>query len=60
MKKKVTIYLDQEVWRAFRAKCIGQGDSASEVIEYFIRDYIGKPLPEKPIGGNEEDVAPPG
>lgn len=38
--KKVTIYLDETIWRAFRIACMEQDTSASQTIEQLIRSHL--------------------
>lgn len=40
MKKKVTLYIDEAVWRKFRADCIQHGVVASQVLEEQARRYF--------------------
>ena len=40
-KQKVTLYLDGDLWRQFRAACILNNQSASEVTEELIRLHMG-------------------
>jgi hypothetical protein len=38
--KKVTVYLDETIWRAFRIACMTHGTSASQQMEHLIRHYL--------------------
>jgi hypothetical protein len=40
MKKKVTLYIDEAIWRKFRADCIQHGVVASQVLEEQARRYF--------------------
>lgn len=40
-KQKVTLYLDGELWREWRAQCIRNGVSASEATEALIAGVVG-------------------
>lgn len=49
--KKVTVYLDEELWRAFRIACLQEGVSASQQIMQWIHVYLHQP--------SDEQVTPP-
>ena len=38
--KKVTLYLDERIWRLFRVACLEHSTSASKVVAHFIRQYL--------------------
>ena len=42
MKIKVTVPLEEAVWRTFRGECIKRNVLASELIEGFLRDTLKK------------------
>lgn len=70
-KAKVTLYLDEQLWREFRAACVRRGKSASEVVELRVHDqmltWVAEELvrsavrseaqPSDPIGGEGRDTA---
>jgi hypothetical protein len=39
-KQRVTLYLDGQLWREFRAACVRRGQSASEVTEMGIQNQM--------------------
>ncbi len=42
MKIKVTVSLEEEVWRSFRGECIKHHVLASELIEGFLSEILQK------------------
>jgi hypothetical protein len=42
MKIKVTLSLEEEVWRSFRGECIKRHTLASELVEGFLRETLQK------------------
>ena len=38
--KKVTLYLDEHIWRLFRVACLEKSTSASKEVEQFIRQSL--------------------
>lgn len=40
--KKVTIYLDESLWRSFRVACVEQGISASQQVLQLITEYLAQ------------------
>lgn len=40
MKQRVTLYIDGQLWRDFRADCVQRGKSASEIVDYLINDHM--------------------
>ena len=48
---QITLVIDEQVWRAFRAECIRRGLKASRMAEEFMRDTLkkwGVVMEEKP------------
>lgn len=42
VKAKITLLVDQAIWRAFRAACIERGLVSGKMIEEFMRSQIKK------------------
>ncbi len=42
MKIPITLTVDQDTWRTFRAECIRRGTSASKLIQEFMRMSLEK------------------
>lgn len=40
MKKRITLYVDEHIWRQFRAACVTRSKSASEVVDLFMEDQV--------------------
>lgn len=38
--KKVTVYLDETLWRALRIACLAEGISASQKMTQWIQAYL--------------------
>lgn len=38
--KKVTLYLDEHIWRLFRVACLEQSTSASKAVEKLMRQSL--------------------
>ncbi len=47
MKIKVTISVEEDVWRRFRAQSIQQGKNASSEIEVFMKSHLETQKPKK-------------
>ena len=39
-KAKVTLYLDRQLWKEFRAACVRRDTSASAVVELAVQDRM--------------------
>ena len=39
-KARITLYLDGDRWRTFRAACVGRGRSASGVVESLVAEQL--------------------
>jgi hypothetical protein len=40
MKRRVTLYVDDQLWREFRATCVRRGLTASAVVEMGIHEQM--------------------
>jgi len=47
-KTRSTIYVDPTLWRKFRELCVREGESCSEKIEEWIREYVRQHEPGNP------------
>ena len=45
--KKVTLYLDEHIWRLFRVACLEQSTSASKEVEQLMRQSLTQQKPKK-------------
>jgi hypothetical protein len=48
MKEKVSLTIDGDVWRQFRAQCIQQRTSASSELEAFMRSRLESQAGKEP------------
>lgn len=39
-KQRVTLYIDMDMWREFRATCVRRGVSASHIVDILISDQM--------------------
>ena len=47
--KKVTLYLDEHIWRLFRVACLEHSTSASKTVEQLMRQYLTQKKPPKGV-----------
>ena len=51
MKQRITLYVDSDVWRAFRIRCLREKMSASAVVERWMNQ-----LEEWPLEDTDQDT----
>lgn len=56
-KQRVTLYLDGELWRAFRATCIKRRHSASALVEILIGEQMTAWTMDKSAANVAQSVA---
>ncbi len=57
MKSKTSIYVDEEIWKRFKAASSKRGTDMSEILEGLILDDLeGDDLSSVPTGGTEPGV----
>jgi hypothetical protein len=39
-KQRVTLYINADLWRAFRAACVQRGYSASEIVDIHMQEQM--------------------